>query len=78
VIDREARSFTHPVEIRASVECVEQNQQRALQEVTEEWKVRGVCITKRSGPRAMWVLGIKRQLAIFWEGLSLIGGSNCT
>jgi hypothetical protein len=34
--------------------------------VAEEWKVRGVCMTKRSGPRAVWLLGRKRQLAIFF------------
>jgi hypothetical protein len=38
-----------PVEIRACVDCVEWNSRRALQEITEEWDVRGVYMTKRSG-----------------------------
>jgi hypothetical protein len=42
------------VEIRASVEFVQWSQRRALQEVTEEWEVRGICMTKRSGLRVVW------------------------
>jgi hypothetical protein len=30
-----------------------------LQEVTEEWEVRGECMTSRSGPRVVWLLGRK-------------------
>jgi hypothetical protein len=39
-----------PVETRAAVECVKWNWQRALQEVAEEWEVKGVCVNRGQAP----------------------------
>jgi hypothetical protein len=55
------------VEIGAGVEWAEWNWWRTLQEVIKEWIVRGLCKTKRSGPRVGWLLGRKNWLSItFW------------
>jgi hypothetical protein len=70
--------FPIPVEIRAGVECAEWNQQRALQDVAEEWEVRGIYMTKWSGPKAMWLIGRKRQLTVFFLELSPVGRSGET
>jgi hypothetical protein len=45
-----------PVETGAGVEYEKWNWPRALQEVSEEWEVRDLCITRGSGPRVVWLL----------------------
>jgi hypothetical protein len=66
--------FPITVEIGAGVECVEWNLQRAPQEVAEEQKVKGICMTKRSGPRTMWLLGRKKATNnIFWAQVQMEG-----
>jgi hypothetical protein len=70
--DREARSYPslQKLELVLSVEWsqhgVEWNWRRFLQEVTEEWEVRGLCVTRRSGPRVVWLLGRKSQLTVIF------------
>jgi hypothetical protein len=47
----------HPRESQREIEsgyCLWPGLGRSLQEVAQEQKVRGLCITKRSGPRAVW------------------------
>jgi hypothetical protein len=56
--------FPIPIEIGASVEYAEENQWQALQETAEELEVRSLCMTKRSGPRSVWLLGRKSWLTI--------------
>jgi hypothetical protein len=57
-----------PVETGAGVEYEKWNWPRALQEVSEEWEVRDLCITRGSGPRVVWLLD-RRSLPTLFFGL---------
>jgi hypothetical protein len=68
----ESQVLPIPVGIGACVVCGEWNWQRALQEVTEEWELWGLCMTKRSGPRAVCLL-VRKLTNNFWAGVQSQG-----